>query len=328
MARSVRVHPRQWPIEHAYLALERHRFAGGLLAVDDFVGLPEFERLRARICEAGTDCIRHYGSSYLLEGGLALQQNPDEFAALCTFLGEWGPYSTYLEIGSGSGGTGRFLGEELSFDLAMSIDDGEARQAPEQAVNLAGFRRFVGDSHSPEAATFISETLAGLPVDLAFIDGDHSAAGAWDDVELVLPFCAPGSIVVMHDTRARDAVGSAWLRAARQGLFVPVAEFVGEDHPFGIGVGRISGQLGPWVSSPTTTAPLRAGSGGTAAGTMPTASTAPGTPGRQGPESPCASRRRRGAGHTGGHSIDVATTRASTSGVHHGAHPLSIRSCS
>jgi cephalosporin hydroxylase len=122
----------------------------------------------------------------------------------------------------------------------MSIDDGEHLRASEQKVNLAGFKGFVGSSHSPEAATFMEESLQGLPLDLAFVDGDHTEEGVWKDIEMVLPFCLPGTLIVVHDTRACAGVEIAWLRATWEGIITPLAEFIGDQKPLGIGVGRVN----------------------------------------------------------------------------------------
>lgn len=208
--------------------------------VPDVFGQTGFAALRELICESGTDCLRHFGNGYLLEGGLALQQNPDEFAALCLFLKQRGPFPAYLEIGSASGGTGLFLSRQLGFDLAMSIDDGEHSRAAEQKINLAGFKGFVGSSHSPEAAAFLGATLMGRSLDLAFVDGDHTEEGVWNDIQMVLPFCTPGTLIVLHDTKACPGVEIAWLRAAWEGILTPLAEFVGDQKPLGIGVGRVN----------------------------------------------------------------------------------------
>jgi cephalosporin hydroxylase len=228
------------PLERASLALQRNRVIGKICGVEDLSGQPEFDRLRTLIRQSGTDCLRHFGNGYSHEGGLALQQNPDEFAALCLFLERRRPLSTYLEIGSGSGGTGRILSRELGFDLAISIDDGEHPRASDQKVNLAGFRQFIGNSHSPEARTFLEETLQGLRLDLAFVDGEHTEDGVWRDIEMIRPFCLPGTLIVLHDTKACDGVEIAWLRATREGVITPLAEFVGDHRPLGIGVGRIN----------------------------------------------------------------------------------------
>jgi cephalosporin hydroxylase len=221
----------------------RRRILGTMASVRDVQAKdPDFSRLRQVIREAGTDNLSHFNNGYTHEGGLALQQNPDEFAALCCLLKRHGPYPTYLEIGTASGGSALLLFREVGFDRVICIDDGRHPRAHEQRVNLSAIpnvTRHVGDSHAPEAREFLAAALNGSRIDLAFVDGDHSAEGVWQDLELTLPFCRPGSLLVLHDTNACEGVDLAWIRLARERLIQPLAEFLGDSRPLGIGVGRV-----------------------------------------------------------------------------------------
>jgi hypothetical protein len=187
---------------------------------------PEFVRVRDLIRAAGTDRLSHFGNGYTHEGGLCLQQNPDEFAALCLNLKERAPFANYMEIG---------------FGRVYSLDNGEHPRAVEQKRNFSripNFQQFLGDSHSAAARDYLQEHLDGK-LDVAFIDGDHSYEGVWQDIELTLPFCRPGTVMILHDTVACDGVERAWLRCVREKLVKPVAEYVGEERPLGIGVGTV-----------------------------------------------------------------------------------------
>jgi predicted O-methyltransferase YrrM len=201
----------------------------------------EFARLRDMIRASGTDSLSHFGSSYTHEGGLCLQQNPDEFAALILILKERKPYASYMEIGSASGGACLILQREIGFERVMSLDNGEHPRAVEQKKNFSqipNFRQFLGDSHSAEARTYLQQNVEGK-LDVAFIDGDHSYEGVWQDIELTLPFCRPGTLIILHDTVACDGVERAWLRCVRERRIKPVAEYIGETRPLGIGVGTV-----------------------------------------------------------------------------------------
>lgn len=223
-------------------SLRRQQEIGEIPGIRDVVADPAFEELRTQVRESGCDCLRKFANGYTREGGLALQQNPDEFAAFCLFLQRRGPFPTYVEIGSASGGTTLFLSTHVGFGRVMSIDDGQSLRAVEQAVNLAqipNLTQYRGDSHSPEARAFLEASLPGRDLDLAFIDGDHSEEGVWADLELILDFVRPGSLIAFHDTRSCEGVENAWLNAAQQGLILPLAEFVGETRPLGIGVGEV-----------------------------------------------------------------------------------------
>lgn len=229
-------------IRHQAALQRRPVVIGKIPGVIDVSAEPEFQRLRHRVREAGCDCLRHFANGYTHEGGLALQQNPDEFAALCLMLKARGPFHDYLEIGSASGGEALFLSREVGFERALVIDDRQAMRAPEQAENFAQIphlTQFVGDSHSLEARRFLEASLGHRALDLAFIDGDHSAEGIWEDLELTLAFSQPGTVLVLHDTMACEGVETAWLRLVESGLVTPLAEFVGPEKPLGIGVAEV-----------------------------------------------------------------------------------------
>jgi hypothetical protein len=226
---------------------------------------PGFKALRKRVLKAGTDSLAHFRNGYTREGGLSLQQNPDEFAALCLYLKERGPFAWYLEIGAGSGGACRFIHETVGLGNVISIDDGRHPRAGEQAKNFEAltkplmlrkialtlgvckshfarapiFHRHVGDSHDPAAAEFLQGALGGNKLDLAFIDGDHSYEGVRQDVDLALPFCRPKALVLFHDTVACPPVRAAWLQAVDEQRLLPLAEFVGQEVPLGIAVNMV-----------------------------------------------------------------------------------------
>jgi len=199
-----------------------------------------FSTLVALVRNAGTDNLSHFGNGYVAEGGYSLQQNPDEFAALVVHLSAFNP-RIFLEIGSASGGTARFLHEHLVFRRMLSIDDGTHHRYPEFAANTKGLplTHFKGDSHSPAAQAWLADAVGrgSRLVDVAFIDGDHSAAGVWQDVELVRPYMRPDARYIFHDTVACEGVKRAWERGSAEGLWTPLAEYVGAERPLGIGVG-------------------------------------------------------------------------------------------
>jgi predicted O-methyltransferase YrrM len=201
----------------------------------------DFDAVRDRIRALGTDSLVHFGNHYAFEGGLSLQQNPDELTALSLFLKERGPYHHYLEIGSASGGTCRFLFETVGFRTALSLDDGSHPRAGEQADNfrvIPDLKQFIGDSHSQQAQAFLASNV-GAKLDLAFIDGDHSFEGVWQDIQLTLPFCRKGALVIFHDTTACEDVRNAWMQSITRRMLQPLAEYIGEERPLGITVNAV-----------------------------------------------------------------------------------------
>ena len=105
-------------------------------------------------------------------------------------------------------------------------------------LNYLNICQFIGDSHSLDAEKFLQKNLEGM-IDIAFIDGDHSFNGVWQDVQLVAGFSRPGTIFIFHDTIACKGVEDAWLRCIRKKIVVPLAEYIGKDRAMGIGVGRL-----------------------------------------------------------------------------------------
>ncbi|MCU1591869.1 MAG: O-methyltransferase-like protein [Frankiales bacterium] len=213
----------------------------GLDSVADVARSPDFPSLVEAVRAAGTDDIAHFGNGITLEGGLFLQQNPFEFAALCLWLRDRGPFTNYLEIGSASGGACLFLSEHVGFARPISIDDGNHPRASEQDRLLGqvpGLLRFRGDSHSPQARQFLVDNVEGK-LDLAFVDGDHSYDGVMQDIALTLEFCRPGTLMVLHDITACEDVRRAWRDSVRRGVLKPLAELIGVERPLGIAIGAV-----------------------------------------------------------------------------------------
>ncbi|HEX8557331.1 MAG TPA: class I SAM-dependent methyltransferase [Pyrinomonadaceae bacterium] len=230
-------------LEQAKMWLYRRRTIGAVDSIADVRRrTPDFDAVRDRIRSGGTDDLEHFGNGYTHVGGLLLQQNPDEFAALTVFLRERGPHAEYMEIGSASGGACLFLSREVGFKRVLSLDNGEHPRAVAQKGHFSqieNFKQYLGDSHAPAARRFLEEEVGGPLLDVAFIDGDHSYEGVWQDIELTRPFCRTGALMILHDTVACDDVRRAWFRVAEEGYVRPLAEFIGEERPLGIAVGEV-----------------------------------------------------------------------------------------
>ena len=203
---------------------------------------PEFLDWRAEIRRSGTDNLEDFGNAYEHEGGMFLQQNPDEFAALCLFLKQHGRLKHYLEIGTASGGTARFLWNRFQFVQVLCLDDGNHPRADVQEQHLTAIRgchRYRGDSHDVAAQRFLEKHVRE-PIDVAFVDGDHSYDGVWQDIRMVLPFCQTGSLLILHDTVACASVQQAWRELLYQRLAIPRAEYIGYEKPLGIGIAAVA----------------------------------------------------------------------------------------
>jgi predicted O-methyltransferase YrrM len=92
------------------------------------------------------------------------------------------------------------------------------------------------DSHEPATAAGVRAALDG-PLDLLFLDGDHSADGIARDFALYEPLVRSGGLIALHDIDARtnDDVPAFW-RATRERY--EHIEIVDRRHaPQGLGVG-------------------------------------------------------------------------------------------
>jgi len=108
-----------------------------------------------------------------------------------------------LEIGTGRGGSTYFLsklGGEGSLLITIDVD-------PTSREYVALFRRYrpqqiscvVADSGDPTTVQAVAAILDGAPLDLLYIDGDHSYEGVKRDFELYRTFCTEKSLICLHD---------------------------------------------------------------------------------------------------------------------------------
>jgi len=145
--------------------------------------------------------------------------------------------------------------EHAPFDSMYSIDDGGHHRYPEFAANwdtigsggrtgrddcasnVAHRSHLKADSHSEAARVWLQTHVN--EIDVAFIDGDHSYEGAWQDVELCLPLLHTGALIIFHDTIACEGVARVWSRGTQEGRWAPVAHYCGSERTLGIGVGMV-----------------------------------------------------------------------------------------
>ena len=139
-------------------------------------------------------------------------QHPGEFSRLWDLAAENGT-RTVVEIGSLYGGTLWWFAQLPHIETLISVDlvlDYEPmRPGIEQARDewptriaplVPEFRAHHADSHSPDTVLRVQNQLAGRPVDLLFIDGDHTADGVRTDWVLWSPLVRPGGLIALHDT--------------------------------------------------------------------------------------------------------------------------------
>jgi cephalosporin hydroxylase len=157
-----------------------------------------------------------------------------------------------VEIGTASGGTLFLLARAAAPDaLLVSLDlPGGSFGGGYQAWRKPLYRSFArddqrivllrGDSHDPALAARLRKLLAGRPVDVLFIDGDHRYEGVKADFETYSPLVRPGGLVAFHDIvpdpgQEGMEVSRFWREISARH---PSAELIErpDQHGYGIGV--------------------------------------------------------------------------------------------
>jgi predicted O-methyltransferase YrrM len=150
---------------------------------------------------------------------------------------------TILEIGTARGGTTALLADAASPDATViSVD---LAHPPEVARRLHRLIRqelvlVTGYSDAPETVKQVHAALRGRPLDVLFIDGDHSYEAAKRDYELYAPLVPPGGLIGFHDIvpgRAARGVPDLWQELRDESSTELVEDWSRES--YGIGVLRV-----------------------------------------------------------------------------------------
>ncbi len=142
--------------------------------------------------------------------GMKSWQVPSEFLQMQKRVLAAKP-AVILEIGTAKGAT--LLGWcRIASSKVISVDlPGGIHGGGYPAIKQSLYREFVADrpevslhliqadSHAPATRKLAEEKLEGSPIDVLFIDGDHSYAGVRADFELWSPLVRPGGLVLFHD---------------------------------------------------------------------------------------------------------------------------------
>jgi predicted O-methyltransferase YrrM len=145
-----------------------------------------------------------------------------EFETLLGWIDELADVRVLVEIGSRFGGSFYALASHVGAPLtAISIDlpggpwgiPGTDESLMKVASDLRGqdidAHVLLGDSHDSDTVNRLTHVLAGRPIDVLFVDGDHRLAGVAADLSLYPPLVRPGGLVAVHDVGwpyGRDAV--------------------------------------------------------------------------------------------------------------------------
>lgn len=213
---------------------------------------PLAERLRDQLIEVRR-AIRHYRLSRL-----AINSGLGHSAWLLYGLVRAQKPQVCVEIGSAHGLSACFIGKALRDNGAGKLyaidphqptawnDDGPADSYAIMRANL----RWAQVERQVEVVRELSEVAARtwrLPIDLLFIDGDHSYEGVQRDWEAFSPFVQPFGLVIFHDTLWNLRPDPALARAD-----MGVPRFVDELRRSGYPVLTIERNFGVSIVQPTS----------------------------------------------------------------------------
>lgn len=195
-------------------------------------------------------------------------QDPREIVAFVEFARSRDP-RTFVEIGTEAGGTNFLVGRALeSLERVVAVDVWVRNRSRLRRYARPGvaFTAINGDSSSETTVARVARALEGRRIDLLFIDGDHSLAGALADLRLYRPLVAPHGLIAFHDIvpderlrsgrsseRYAGEVPLLWDRLRAQ---FPHHEFVADWGQEGLGIGVIENVPGTEVVVVPGRAPL------------------------------------------------------------------------
>jgi hypothetical protein len=124
-------------------------------------------------------------------------QKHEELAGFLALVADIEPLNIIVEVGAFYGGT-LWAWQQLGARV-IGVDLPPAGYPDGPNVNAAGMTVILGDSHDPATVNQLVTELAGEPIDMLFIDGDHTYEGVKADYELYSPLVRPGGVIGFHD---------------------------------------------------------------------------------------------------------------------------------
>lgn len=205
-------------------------------------------RRTARAARAADEVVDAVAGLSIAEIPLAPVQVRSELVEFLSLLRAERP-ARLLEVGTGNGGTLYLLSWAAAADARILSVDLRPLPRPRRLLYrlFAGRRQrlavWSADSHATETRDEVRRFFRGEPLDVVFIDGDHTYEGVRRDFELYAPLVRPGGVIAFHDIvdGPETAVGGVprFWREVRSSLAEPL-ELVESwaQGGFGIGVGR------------------------------------------------------------------------------------------
>jgi cephalosporin hydroxylase len=136
---------------------------------------------------------------------LGASQDPWELRAALELIRQAGP-EVIVEIGCDRGGT-LYCWRSVCKQVYGITTHDNSLETGGSGLELETHGAYIhmGDSHDAAALNWLSAMLIGDllgppdRVDVLVIDGDHSAAGIWRDLEMYGPLVRAGGLILLHD---------------------------------------------------------------------------------------------------------------------------------
>lgn len=156
-----------------------------------------------------------------------IQQIYEEISEFAKVLIDMNLRKSILEIGLGYFGSTHFLWRQI-FDKVMTIEK-DANRVREFGTNLRLFYKdwilkdkrssfVIGLSNSTDSVEKVYNNILE-PLDVLFIDGDHSISGVLTDWLLYSPLVKKGGIVAFHDIQLVNNEVGDFIRHLERGFF-------------------------------------------------------------------------------------------------------------
>jgi cephalosporin hydroxylase len=164
-------------------------------------------------------------------------QKGGELTGFLALLMDLRPLEVIVEIGSDAGGT-LWAWQQLGARV-IGVDKPGAGFNSGLALNDHGCEIVYGDSHDPLTRQALLGLLKGRPVDVLFIDGDHSYNGVRADYEMYAPLVRAGGVIGLHDICDHPRVPQCKVKAFWDSLDVPGKEEIVTEPRTWMGIGVI-----------------------------------------------------------------------------------------
>jgi predicted O-methyltransferase YrrM len=125
-------------------------------------------------------------------------QKHEELAGFLALIADLEPLNIIVEVGAFYGGT-LWAWQQLGDVRVIGVDLPPEGYPDGPQVNDLGMTVILGDSHAQSTVDRLLDELAGEPIDVLFIDGDHTYEGVKADYELYSPLVRPGGVIGFHD---------------------------------------------------------------------------------------------------------------------------------